>query len=331
MAADGLVPSTMTTIASKFPRIDFEGRLQFVLVLKRIGITFVCFGAIIFLFATARRVTASRSSNTLGRNAPVLPQQTPLEKAKTEIPVTLKTIYSALNQGNPAGAASVVSPEILRDSKTLDFICRPFTFRAFYVEAIVERPGPVFQTRVRVLFQPMEEHAHTMMFRTVSGRSILQSVEETGDDWFQPWKQQAIEAGRKFIYAAMADKREVMQGLVSSKLDISPLYTNSNYIERLQDLSVVDDKPQVNFVQHHGLKLHVTLSANKKSYCYEEWNLLFDDVGDSFCIVSWEFAPPNFCLFAWGLGFHPVVTEDPNLEAYTLKRFGLSKKPPASQ
>jgi len=245
--------------------------------------------------------------------------------------VALKTIYSALDQGNPAGAASVASPEILRDSKTLDFICRPFTFRAFYVDAIVERPGAVFQARVRVLFQPMEEHAHTMLFRIMAGRSVLQSVEETGDDWFHPWKQQAIEAGRKFIYAAMADKHEVMQGLVSPKLDISPLYTNSNYIERLRDLTVVADNPQVNFVQHHGLKLHVTLSANKKSYCYEEWSFLFDDVGDNFCIVSWEFAPPNFCLFAWGLGFHPVVTEDPNLEAYTLKRFGFSKKPPTSE
>ena len=188
---------------------------------KRIGAALFFCGAILFLVQVAGHNSTDHISTK-----PSLPSTLPkvelaeptLSDAKEAIPSALKTIYESLNQGNPAQAAQNLSPQILQRAALLDLICRPFTYRAHYVEAIIARPFPAngraapgqqFQVRVRSLLTPLEERAQTMMFRITQGRCVLEEVSETGDDWFGPQKEEAKEIVRRFIYAAKAGRQYV--------------------------------------------------------------------------------------------------------------------------
>src|SRR5258708_26117258 len=80
-----------------------------------------------------------------------------LDEAKKQIPQALQSIYSALDQGNPISVRASMSNDLADNTAKLDAICKPFTYRAHYVEAIIERPQKRFEVRVRVLFKPLEE------------------------------------------------------------------------------------------------------------------------------------------------------------------------------
>ena len=64
-----------------------------------------------------------------------------LDEARLAIPQLLTKIYRSLDQGNPQAIGSFVSPDITTRVQTLDAICRPFAYKAHYVETIIERPG----------------------------------------------------------------------------------------------------------------------------------------------------------------------------------------------
>src|ERR1035441_10076844 len=98
---------------------------------KRAGIILVCCGTVMFLAGLGGFSSAPTAK------APPVSAAVSLSQAPAEIPKTLKIIYASLDRGDPAAAAAFLSPRILQNSRVLDFICRPFTYRAHYIEAVI--------------------------------------------------------------------------------------------------------------------------------------------------------------------------------------------------
>jgi TonB family protein len=251
---------------------------------------------------------------------------TPLiEQARQIIPQNLREIYRALNEGNPAAARGLITDQLLSNSNFLDRICRPYAYRAHYVEAVLERPNGVFEARVHTLFQPVEEQADALFFANINGQFVLQGMDSQPEYWLGVDKRQALDMARQFIYAAKANKRDIVNRLASKDLDLSPLFTEGDYASRLSQVgSVSEQEMGVAFEQHQGLKVSVHLMTTRTDgWCGDLWHFLVDPMGASYKIVEWEFHPIVGCYRL----FQPVRRDkfdDPNLEEYTLRRFGIA-------
>jgi TonB family protein len=260
------------------------------------------------------------------------PQPIPwLDQAKTIIPTNLTHIYDALNQGNPQGARPYLSQQLAGNYQALDQICKPFTYRAHYIEAIIERERGWFEVRVRVLFQPMDEHAYVLRFFMAEGGAFyLNDVLDPSDDWFGPEKEAATELARNFIYAAKANKAEELVPLLVPSIPAEPFATDRCW----QQFFFTTKEPRINSVQlksYKGLKMEVALYLSPAvGFGYSalgQSRFLVDRVGDGYKIVSADprgdynmlFLPEAECPDKSVL--HKV--EDPNLEEETLKRFGI--------
>jgi hypothetical protein len=241
----------------------------------------------------------------------VPPSETPLAYAKAEIPRVLDQIYKALDDGNPQSVAALVTPEILQNSQRIDAICKPFTYRAHYVEAIIERPGQAFEARVRVLFKPLSEQAHALTFRLQAGRFFLAEGPHPSSGWLDPERGMAAQMSRNFCYAARAKRFDIISRLVSPELAPHSSMTADarsdcfRSIYGAEDTYVVKDTPLINL---YGLKV---LARVGNASSIDEWKFLFDYVGTEYKIVSWECANTH--------------AQDPNLEAWTLQRFKLNR------
>lgn len=242
-----------------------------------------------------------------------LPPPLPLlDRAKRDIPNLLNAMYRALDEGNPQAAKGIVAPELLADGRKLDRIGRPFTYRAHYVEAFIERPEGSLEVRVRALFKPVEERAYTLVFRAVGHQFFVVDVADASDDWLGPLKAEAADVARRFVYAATAGRREVVEQLVTPGVDLSRVFT-PDCQEKLQSYSKSEELGSggVNLKDYKGLKAF--LNFNFFSWGLE--SVVVDRVADGLKVVKFR-AP------CW-VGGSPIAEEDPGLEAYTLTRFGL--------
>jgi len=255
-----------------------------------------------------------------------------LDDAKQAIPVILTKLYQALDQGNPQAIQAFTSPQIAQSSETLDAICRPFTYKAHYIEAIVERPGQNFETRVHGFFQPFHENVYVLTFHPYHGSFQLYAMHEATDDWFGPAKEAAIQLARNFIYAAKAQRADVLTTLVAPDVDVARYTVNPCWRELFQMVSEVRNANAV-LESHAGVKVavHATVSLTKGS---DEWaEFWVDNLGGQYKIVSAEpmrapefifgmfNAPPAACRGVDRDVFSPA--RSPSMEQDTLKRFGL--------
>jgi TonB family protein len=253
-----------------------------------------------------------------------------LDDAKQAIPALLTKIYQALDQGNLQAIRSFVSPQIVGDSARLDAICRPFTYKAHYIEAIIERPGQKFEVRVHAFFQPFHENVYVLTFHPFQGNFLLSEMSDPTDDWFGPAKEAAILLARNFIYAAKAQRADVLAGLVAPGLDVSRYTDNSCWHELFQQVAEVNGA-HAELESHEGVKVvvHATVSNTNEQSIF--W---VDRVNDQYKIVSADpLHGPSFILNplfnnapAACRGLDPSVFAPalaPHLEEDTLKRFGL--------
>jgi len=204
------------------------------------------------------------------------------------------------------------------NSESIDRICKPFTYRAHYIESIIERPKQEFDVRVRVLFRPIEENAYTLIFGLADDSFYLKGFRKSDvDDWFRPWETEAKEIARKFIFAAKSGRQDVISHLTTKSLDTSLLL--SKYHEALQENVIKIENPNADMVNYKGLKIQVKTESKGAwlgvDYLY--WTFLIDRIEGEFKIVKWK-------IFKFMLS---AEAEDPNLESYTLKRFRLSSSP----
>jgi TonB family protein len=260
-----------------------------------------------------------------------------LDEARKEIPPILANISQLLDQGNPQAARQLFSSEIANDAGKLDSICRPFTYKAHYIEAIIERPGQMFEVRVHVLFRPFDEKAQVFLFHPYQGTFLLVHSSDGDEDWFGPAKETAVQIVRNFIYAAKAQRVEVLANLVGSGLDASQFAKNPCWREALPRVSEVNDAHAA-LDSLKGLKIKVTVNMTVSTRVFTGVQAYFwvDRVNDQYRIVA--AAPmhsPTFILqpailfddspsSCRGLdnGFFGII-EGSELENDTLKRFGL--------
>jgi len=256
-----------------------------------------------------------------------------LSQARRVIPIELKAIFHALDEGNPQGAGQFISPDMAKSGQTLDAICRPFNYRTHYVEAIIERPGPVFEARIRVLYKPFDEHAVILTFRESGGTFQLVRFSDSIDEWFSSAKETAIQMVRKFLYAARAHEPGAIASLVSAGIDPSPYTTDPCWQQAFDHINEVS-WTGVSLEDLHGLKIHVAARSamNTRIFLASEAmsDFWFDKVGDEYKIVAFvpmrqdsiflENDPPTACR-KMSRNFFARV-EEPGLEQKTLNRFG---------
>lgn len=246
----------------------------------------------------------------------------PLDAAYQAIPGLLDRVYAALNAGNPQVVASIVSESLLNDAKKLDAICPPFLYRAHYIKNIIERPDNHFEVRVRVLWKPVDEDAYRLFFRARDGRFVLEDV-DLSDAIGKPDLDAATELAKRFTRAARAGDDATLRQLVSSGFDLAPFVNDScgrGYFQNIENIRTTF----VGFVSRRpGLQIDVRLGfdacgASSGKFIIVEW----PDGGQR--IVSLETSCLGVVKFKCD-GEYRRKAADPELETYTLRRFGLKK------
>jgi hypothetical protein len=247
-----------------------------------------------------------------------------LEEAKKIIPDILNRIYQALNQGDPNSARSFIATQLLSSSQRLDSVCKPFTYRAHYIESIIERPNRRIETRTRVLFQPMEERAETLTFRVEGDNFLLENISNYLGDWFNSWTNEAMELARTFFYSLKASRKDVLTKLVSSTEELSLISDPAfqGYLQSVQEIENVPgwSHPTIGIESYKGLKAHVKLPCKGRSVFSDTWEFYVDRIGNEYKIVKWKITARG------GLRDKTWTGEDPNIEFYTLKRFESGTK-----
>jgi hypothetical protein len=274
-----------------------------------------------------RRRSVSKAPTSPSTTTPAPPRVT-LDQAQHAIPDVLTRIYRALEQGNIDSARPLVSAEVANSAEKLDRLCKPFNYRAHYIEGIVERPSSVFEARIHLLSKPLDESIYVLLFRVRQGGFYLADITDPTDNWIEPEKEMAKDLARKFIFAARAGREDVLKDLVSPGLNIKPFLIGpcwKAYFEHINQLepSFVDVKSR------QGLKFLVTMNpdaCNAKAY------FLIDQIDGKYKIVAAD--PHGQYYICFGLNDWAGVActselfdykaEDLNLEEYTLRRFGVS-------
>ncbi len=284
------------------------------------------------------------TNESLAVSSTTAPAPMTLAEAQGKIPTILRVIYHALNAGNPLEVAHFFSSDIANDSRQLDSICRPFAYRSHYIEAIIERPDLTFEARVHALFAPFQEKAQVLVFRPEGNSLVLvQIVDEAAGPWtwsnavgrwYEPYRDTAIQMARDFIYAAKAQRSDVLAGMAATGMDVSQYTTEPCWRDLFQAVTQVTSI-NANLVNYDGLKIEVDASIQTSLGYSHASNagarFWFDMLQGQAKLVAAEpfydaygnmfFQTPASCSNV-GKSFFAKV-EAPNLEAYTLKRFGL--------
>jgi TonB family protein len=249
-----------------------------------------------------------------GMSAPVSePAQLTLEVARRALPAILTQIYRSLDAGDPQAARQFLSGDVLNDAQQLDAICMPFSYRAHYVSSVIERPGPVFEARVRTLFKPFEAKAQVFTFQPYMGTFMLLRVEK---DPLAAEIDSAQEAVRQFIFAVRAGTWDVAARYASPGLPLEQMKSPdwAEYFSKITSAKVSSDDIRTK----GGLLLLIRVDV--RGYSSYLPDFLVDP--ESGLIVRAFFRSPEniFSQLPDPDGF-----TDPDAEANFLKRFGLTK------
>ncbi len=234
-----------------------------------------------------------------------------LDEAKQAIPSVLKRIYQSLDQGDPQAVRPLVSTQIGDSADRLDEICRPFNYRAHYIQSIIERPGQNFETRVRVLFRPFEEKAQIFTFRPNHGTFFLAQVE---GDRLRPEKEAAREAVRQFIFAVQGGRWDVAARYASPHLPIDQMKAPEwqEYFAKMTSAHV----SSIETVADRGILLLVRVDIRERSSHLPDF--LVDSATGLIVRAFFRSRENIYTKLPTPDGF-----TDPDLEAYTAKRFAL--------
>jgi len=203
----------------------------------------------------------------------------------------------------------------------LDRICKPFNYRAHYIEAIIERPLLMFEVRTHVLLNPVDEYIYVLVFSVRQDHYYLKDVKDPADNWLDSKNKMAEDVTRQFIYAAKASRLDVLKQLVSPGLNISLFVTDpcwKIFFEHINQISY-----STSTKSNKGLKLEVHLDLGN---CFGAWGtFVVDQIDGEFRIVAAHPFDFGMCFFEFQgcKETFPEKVDDQNLEEYTLKRFGL--------
>jgi len=234
-----------------------------------------------------------------------------LSEARRTIPIEVATIYHSLDEGNPQGARQFLSSDILNDAHHLDQICIPYSYRAHYIASIVERPGDLFETRVRVLIKPFKEVAQIFWFHASNGVFVATGVDP---DQFSTDAEQAKESVRQFIFAAKGGRWEVAAHYASPHLPLDPLKSPkyTAYFDKITTANASFDKT----LNEGGIRLLIRVDVRGGLWYLPDFLV---DPSTGLIVRAFFRSPENI----YSEVPDPAGVTDPDFEAYTLKRFGL--------
>ena len=244
---------------------------------------------------------------------PAEPAQLTLQVARSVIPAILTNIYRSLDAGDPQAARQYLSGDVLNDAHRLDAICMPFSYRAHYVSSVIERPGPVFEARVRTLFKPFETRAQVFSFVPYMGSFMLTQVQK---DPLSAEIESARETVRQFVFAVRAGRWDVAARYASPGLPLEQMKSPqwSEYFGKISRADVSSDDTRTK----EGLLLLIRMEVRSDTSYLPDF-LVDPETG---LIVRAFFRSPEniFSQLPDPAGF-----TDPDTEANFLKRFGLTK------
>ena len=273
-------------------------------------------------------VAAGVGLNVADREGAVVPSATvtvsPLDAVHQAIPGLLDRIYAALNAGNPQVIAPIVSGTLLNDQKKLDALTAPFLYRAHYIENIIARPDDLFEVRVRALWKPIDEEASILFFRRRGGAFVLEDVDlDTAS--FQPELDAAADLARRFTRAARAGDEDTLRQLVSPGFDLAPFVKDACGRGFFQNVENVRPNFAGAVSRRPGLQIDVRLTFDACTFSSGKF-IVVEWLDGGQRIVSLETSCHGMVNFRCAPGNYGRQASDPNLEAYTLKRFGLEKQ-----
>jgi hypothetical protein len=241
-----------------------------------------------------------------------------LSEARQAIPIEINAIFQSLDQGNPQGARQFFTADVLNDARQLDAICIPFIHRTHYVESIIERPGNVFEARVRALFKPLKETAQIFVFIPSNGVFLLTQVEA---DPFTTEAEQAKESVRQFIFAVRAGQWETAAHYVSPHLSLDPLKAQkyTDYFQKITTANALHD----NTLYEGGIRLLIRVDVRGGLWYLPDFLV---DPSTGLIVRAFYKSPENI----FSEVPDPSGVTDPDFEAYTLKRFGLKEEADAA-
>jgi hypothetical protein len=279
----------------------------------------------------------------------IVPEKTILEKATNEIPGILAQVYRMLDAGNPAALSQHLDENLKRNYSGLDEICRPFSYRSHYIEAMFQNTQTQCEVRVRVLFKPINEEPQVLIFNFKEHRFLLANLISNGlhdynyyrrfpdeyKTWFKVEEETASEVARKFLYAAKDKQFSILKELAVSGIPTGHYLTNSAWIEYFNSCRTVH-LHEIGWLKYKGLKVRVKLSVegNYRGWGSTEAEFLLENINGEEKIV---WAAPLSWMGGFGQaepGVKPhnlepgafAFPEDPEMESRTLSRFGLSSK-----
>jgi TonB family protein len=275
-------------------------------------------------------------------NSQSSPSPLPLNQARAVIPGILTDLFKALNDGNPRDADRFLTPELAANGLRLDAICRPFTYRAHYIEVIYQKADGNFEARVHVLYKTADEKGLILRFKPVSGTLQLFDLSDDQNEWLEPDRQAATDLVRKFLYASRAGEGSVLESLADSGIDTRPYVADPCWqgaAGKIKDVEKVVPEPD----QLHGLKMKLTavVAIDTTNWMQSEVRSEFwvERVGDDLKVVALTLMrEPAFVLAddsrSAVAACHGVRdrffarVEAPGLERRTLLRFGLPAPDP---
>lgn len=236
--------------------------------------------------------------------------------ARDQIPVLLGKIYQALNDGSAGLARTYMSKDLAQNAEQMDAICKPYTYRAHYVDAIIERPHHWYETRVRLLLKPMDERAYIVWFFGWRGKFYAGKVERMSREWELQQMGNSTDVVRKFIYARRARKLEVMTELVFPGLDPSQ-FLDDYWNRAFADMDTDFSENALSVVDYKGLKLRVQtriILPAAVAFMQHYGGFLLDNYRGESKIVCIYYDDNSS-------GTHYICPGD--IERYTLGRFGI--------
>ena len=155
-----------------------------------------------------------------------------------------------------------------------------------------------------------------MFFQLIDGRYVLQQVKETGDDWFGSQEEEAREVVRRFLYAAKAGEDEVAAETLAPGLSMARFHDDVEFQRHVGWLHEVKIRSAY-VTQYRGLKLVVRTIFPEPLNWSSYKNFYLERISGRLKIVR-AFEDP---MPGWK---GPEVCEDPAIDTYTLRRFGIA-------
>lgn len=232
------------------------------------------------------------------------------------IPYVLDQIYKALDKGRPQEAAPFLSVEMMKSAQSLDYICQPFTHRAHYVASIIVRPDGTVMARERVVYKPFREQARLLWFKESGGSYFLYSAQ---DDPFTQEREEAKEAVRQFIFAARAERWDLVRQYASPGLPIETLQDSAwqAYVANIRGAKI-DRDPEIQ--RNDDGVLVLTVEADLQAHSWATDFVVDPSTGK---IVTAFYTYRMGWMWATSGAPDKDGFSDPNIKNEALARFGL--------